>query len=155
VRRVFLSRKSLSFFAIILAFLLLFLPVNAVEISVDGESHFYPLGSTIEISYIHSVERSTVVEVLVANDSGFYAVEMRWKDFGAGLPEDIQNLTDGFYVKRTNDYLGRDFKYWFIPINRANVTVDGSPVLSSPRHETIVDFRVRRVPLIVKLIGRW
>ena len=152
-----MSRKALSFFAVILVFLLPFLPVKAVEITVDGESHVYPPGSTIEISYIHSVERSTVIEVLVANDSGFYAVEMKWKDFGAGLPEDIQNLTDGFYVKKTRDYLGREFRYWFIPINHANITVDGSPVIvnSDGGRQIAVDFRIKRVPLIMKLIGRW
>ncbi|CAD5243822.1 DUF1850 domain-containing protein [Thermococcus camini] len=152
-----MSRKTLSFFAVVLTFFLLFLPVKAVEITVDGESHIYPLGSTIEISYVHSVERSPVVEVLVANDTGFYAVEMRWKDFGAGLPEDIQNLTDGFYVKKTRDYLGREFRYWFIPINHANITVDGSPVIvnSDGGRRIIVDFCIKRVPLIMKLIGRW
>ncbi|WP_148882560.1 DUF1850 domain-containing protein [Thermococcus aciditolerans] len=152
-----MSRKTLSFFAVILVFLLPFLPVKAVEITVDGESYVYPLGSAIEISYIHSVERSQVVEVLVANDSGFYAVEMKWKDFGAGLPEDIQNLTDGFYVKKTRDYLGKEFRYWFIPINHANITVDGSPVIvdSDGGRQVVVDFRIKRVPLIMKLIGRW
>ncbi|WP_297457946.1 DUF1850 domain-containing protein [Thermococcus sp.] len=131
--------------------------MKAIEVDLDGRSYVYPIGSRIEIDYIHSVERSPVVEILVANESGFYAVEMRWMDFGAGLPEDVQNLTDGFYVKRTRDYLGREFSYWFIPINHANVTVDGKPVLldSNGGRKVVVRFRVRRVPLASLMIGRW
>ncbi|ASJ08805.1 hypothetical protein A3L11_06025 [Thermococcus siculi] len=152
-----MSRKTLSFFVVSILLLVLFIPVEAVEIDFDGYSHLYPPGSRIEISYIHSVERSTVIEVLVANESGFYSVEMRWMDFGAGLPEDIENLTGGFYVKRTHDYLGRGFSYWFIPLNHANVTVNGSPLLvdSDGGRSVVVNFRLRRVPLVMRLIGRW
>ncbi|NJD99135.1 DUF1850 domain-containing protein [Thermococcus sp. LS1] len=115
----------------------------------------YPLGSKIEITYVHSVERSTVVEVLVANESGFYAVEMKWKDFGAGLPEDIQGMEGDYYVKHVSDYLGRSFSYWFIPINHVNITVNGSPVLNNPEHELLVDFEIKRVPFVLILIRRW
>ncbi|WP_199920005.1 DUF1850 domain-containing protein [Thermococcus piezophilus] len=149
-----MSRRTLSFFVIAM-FIILFLPVKAVEISFDGGVHFYPPGSTIEITYIHSVERSTVVEVLVANTSGFYAVEMKWKDFGAGLPEDIQGTVGDYYVKHVSDYLGEDFSYWFIPLNHVNITVNGSPVLNSPEKALLVNFRIKRVPLILTLIGRW
>ncbi|AFL94605.1 hypothetical protein CL1_0394 [Thermococcus cleftensis] len=151
-----MSRKALSFLIITVALVLL-LPVNAVEISFNGRSYTYSPGSTIEIEYVHSVERSEVVEIITANGTGFYVVEMRWKDFGAGLPEDVQNLTDGFYVKRTRDYLGRSFTYWFIPINHANVTVNGSPVLvdSDGGKKVVVNFQIKRVPLVMRLIGRW
>ncbi len=69
----------------------------------------------ITIFYIHSVERSEIYEGLKVNRTGIYAVEMKWKDFGAGLPEDIQYMENGYYVKKINIYLGKSLDFWFIP----------------------------------------
>ncbi|WP_297474576.1 DUF1850 domain-containing protein [Thermococcus sp.] len=149
-----MSRKILSF--LIIGFIIaLFFPVNAVQISYEGRSYLFPTGSEIKIDYIHSVERIEVVEFLIGNSSGFYAVGMEWGDFGAGLPEDIQGEKDGNYYKHCDDYLGRDFQYWFIPINHVNITVNNVTVLRSPSKPLLVNFRVKKVPLVVMMIRRW
>ncbi len=149
-----MSRKILSFLVIGFLIVLLF-PVSAVQVSYGGKAYIFPAGSKIKINYIHSVERIEVVEVLVGNSSGFYAIGMEWGDFGAGLPEDIQGEKNGNYYKHCNDYLGKNFQYWFIPMNNVNITVDNVAVLRSPKRPLLVNFSIKRVPLIVMIIGRW
>jgi len=150
---VALGRKILSFLVIIFL-VILFFPVNAVQVSYGGEDYVFPAGSEIKIDYIHSVERIEVVEFLIGNSSGFYAVGMEWGDFGAGLPEDIQGEMNGNYYKHCKDYLGRDFQYWFIPINHVNITVDNVTILRNPDKPLLVNFRIKRVPLIFVMIRR-
>jgi len=142
---------------ILFAFLLLFpllIPVHVLVVSDGHSSRVYYLGDvTVEIDYIHSVGRSEIREVLEANSSGLYAKEMWWKDFGAGLPEDIQYMEDGFYVKKINIPLGKSLDFWFIPINRAKIKVNGETVFA-PKIETLMKFRVKRCLLIETLVGR-
>jgi hypothetical protein len=142
---------------LLFAFLLIFLmltPVHVLVVSDGHSSRVYHLGDVkVEIDYIHSVERSEIKEVLEANSSGLYAKEMWWKDFGAGLPEDIQYMEDGFYVKRINIPLGKNLDFWFIPINRAEIKVNGETVFA-PKIETLVKFKVKRCLLMEILIGR-
>ncbi|ASJ06682.1 hypothetical protein A3L08_04785 [Thermococcus pacificus] len=130
-------------------------PTHALVISDGHSSRVYPLVGDVmvEIDYIHSVERSEIREVLEANSSGLYAKEMWWKDFGAGLPEDIQYMEDGFYVKKTNIPLGRSLDFWFIPLNKAEIKVNGETVFA-PREETLMRFRVKRCILVETLLGR-
>lgn len=132
----------------------LLVPSYALVISDGHSSRVYRLGDVrVEIDYVHSVERSEVREVLEANSSGLYAREMWWKDFGAGLPEDIQYMQDGFYVKRIDIPLGKSLDFWFIPLNHAKIKVNGKLAFSI-KEETLVKFRVKRCMLFETLIGR-
>ncbi|WP_204247197.1 DUF1850 domain-containing protein [Thermococcus celer] len=129
-------------------------PVNVLIVSDGNSSHDYILGEkNITIFYIHSVERSEIYEGLKVNRTGIYAVEMKWKDFGAGLPEDIQYMENGYYVKKINIYLGKSLDFWFIPLNRAQISVDGS-IIFAPKTETLMKFEVKRCLLIQALLGR-
>ncbi|EEB74022.1 DUF1850 domain-containing protein [Thermococcus sp. AM4] len=146
--------KKFLFFFVLAIIPIFLLPVNCLVISDGTHERVYSLGvHNVTIRYIHSVERSTVIEVLQVNSSGIYAREMWWKDFGAGLPEDIQFMKDGFYVKRIDIPLGKSLDFWFIPLNRARIYVDGHLVLQ-PKSEALVHFRVERCMLIQKVVGR-
>ncbi|BAD85125.1 hypothetical protein TK0936 [Thermococcus kodakarensis KOD1] len=148
-------RKSFLFLAFFLILLVSSVAERGVLVITDGkEEMVYPLGEhEITIEYIHSVERSEVVETLKVNSSGIYAIGMKWKDFGAGLPEDFQEWNGSWYEKRINIYLGKSLDYWFIPLNRANITVDGLPAFA-PRSDTLIEFRVESCPLLLIKIGR-
>ena len=129
-------------------------PINALVISDGNHSYVALLGEKeVWINYIHSVQRSEITEILKANKSGFYVTEMRWKDFGAGLPEDIQYTENGYYVKRVNIPLGKDFSFWFIQLNQANISVNNESILT-PTTETLVNFEVKRCPLLLAIIRR-
>lgn len=129
-------------------------PVNCFVVSDGLHEKVYSAGShNVTIKYIHSVERSTVIEVLHVNSSGIYAKEMWWKDFGAGLPEDIQFMKNGFYVKKINIPLGKSLDFWFLPLNRAKIYVDGH-LEFKPSSDTLIHFQVKKCMLIQKIVGR-
>jgi len=149
-----LKKLFLFFILIVPLFVVIFYPVPSLSIS-DGNSSFrftlHGDGINITIFYIHSVERSPVYEVLRVNKTGIYAIEMRWKDFGAGLPEDFQYIDDhGFYVKKINIYLGKTLQYWFIPENNAKIIV-GDKVVFAPDKDTLITFKVEDTVLIKTL----
>ncbi len=127
-----------------------FSPVEKLTISDGSSTHTFLLnddGINITIFYIHSVEKSPIYEVLKANASGIYAIEMRWQDFGAGLPEDFQYVKDGFYVKKIDVYLGKSLNYWFIPQNHAKIWVNGV-LIFTPQKEGLIKFDVEESMLI-------
>jgi hypothetical protein len=138
-------------------FLLLFLlalPVKSLVISQGTESWSFPLGNRwLKIEYNHSVEHSEVIEIIQVNSSGMFVREMLWSDFGAGLPEDIQGLRDGYYYKKIDQPLGMSLDYWFIPFNRPEIVVDNSTVIR-PRTPGLVHFTVKTCPLILTIVGR-
>nr|WP_209477679.1 DUF1850 domain-containing protein [Thermococcus stetteri] len=148
-------RKSFLFLAFFLILLVFSVADRSVLVITDGKAEkVYPLGEhEITIEYIHSVERSEVVETLEVNRSGIYATGMKWKDFGAGLPEDFQEWNGSWYEKKINIYLGKSLDYWFIPLNQANITVDGSRAFA-PRSDTLIKFRVKSCPILLITIGR-
>ncbi|RKX47102.1 MAG: DUF1850 domain-containing protein, partial [Thermotogae bacterium] len=76
-----------------------------------------------------------------------------WKDFGAGLPEDIQYSENGYYVKKVNIPLGKSLSFWFIPPNHAKISVNEEVILS-PTKETLVNFNVKKCPLILAIVRR-
>ncbi len=143
-------KKFFLFLVFLLLLLISLLPWKSVLVITDGNvEKIYPLGEhEITIEYIHSVERSKVIETLKVNESGIYATGMKWKDFGAGLPEDFQVLNGSWYEKRINIYLGKELDYWFIPLNHANITVDGS-LTFAPREDTLIKFRVESCSILL------
>ncbi|HIH73046.1 MAG TPA: DUF1850 domain-containing protein [Thermococcaceae archaeon] len=138
----------LPFFAILL------FPVDVLIISDGTHSYVGLLGEKdVEITYIHSVQRSEVIEELKVNKTGIYAIGMLWKDFGAGLPEDVQYSESGYYVKKVNIPLGKSLSFWFIPLNHAKIIVNKDVVLSITK-EALVNFNVKKCPLILAIMGR-
>jgi len=146
-------RSLKSSFLIFFAFLIFSLiPSHALIVSDGYSSRVYRLGDAkIEIDYIHSVARSEVREVLEVNSSGIYAKEMWWKDVGAGLPEGFKYIKDGFYVKKINIPLGKSLNFWFIPLNKAEIKVNGE-IVFAPKEKTLIKFRVKRCILLEILI---
>lgn len=100
----------------------------------------------VAVKYIHSVQRGEVVEVLRVNSSGLYLERVLWRDFGAGLPEDVQYIGNNYYVKEVGAFLGRELEFWFIPLNNAEVFVNGEPLLSLKR-EALIKFEVKECSL--------
>lgn len=62
-------------------------------------------GERFEVSYIHSVERSPVIEIFEIRSDGIYTMESHTESFGAGMPyegDDVE-LADGkFIIKNIN-----------------------------------------------------
>lgn len=52
-----------------------------------------PNGTRFEIDFIHSVNRSPVIDVFEARDGTIYAVETRYYSFGAGMPTEADQPT--------------------------------------------------------------
>ncbi len=144
-------KKLFYFFIVLIPILAIILyPTNVLVISDGNTSHTFIIGGdglNVTIYYIHSVERSPVYEMLKVNGSGIYVVEMKWQDFGAGLPEDIQKLQNGYYVKYVDIYIGKNFSYWFIPLNHAHIWVNGVLVYA-PHSDTLIHFNVERTVLV-------
>ncbi|MCD6189086.1 MAG: DUF1850 domain-containing protein [Thermococcus sp.] len=142
-------------FLFLLPFLIILLfPVNVLVISDGAHSYVGLLGEKeIKIAYIHSVQRSEIIEELKVNKTGLYGIGMWWKDFGAGLPEDIQYSENGYYVKKVNIPLGKSLSFWFIPLNHAKISVNEEVILS-PTKETLVNFNVKKCPLILAIVRR-
>jgi len=139
---------------LLLLLLLLLFPVRSLVISQGDNSQVFILGDRwLRIEYNHSVEHSEVIEVIEVNSSGMFVREMMWRDFGAGLPEDIQGIKNGYYYKVIDQPLGRSLDYWFIPFNRPRIIVDNRTVIR-PRTPGLVHFMVKSCPLVLILMGR-
>ncbi|NJE54913.1 DUF1850 domain-containing protein [Thermococcus sp. 21S9] len=146
-------KRTLFFFAIILLATAVF-PVNSLVITTKSSSYVYHLGEVwLRIEYNHSVEHSEVIEVIEVNSSGMFVRKMLWKDFGAGLPEDIQGREGDYYYKVIDQPLGKSLDYWFIPFNRPQIIVNNESVIRPPT-PGLVHFRVEKCPLILTAIGR-
>jgi len=146
-----LKKALLVFFILVMLF---FVPVNSLVIEDRERSYATPLGEVwLRIEYNHSVEHSEVIEIIEVNSSGMFVRKMLWKDFGAGLPEDIQGREGDYYYKLVDQPLGKSLDYWFIPFNRARIIVNNRTVLT-PRGPELVHFRVKTCPLLLVIIGR-
>ncbi|MFN3804481.1 MAG: hypothetical protein ACK4SY_05455 [Pyrobaculum sp.] len=84
--------------AVVAIIMSLFFPVSYVEISIDGVERVYPPGVNFTITYIHSIEKTAVVERYIATAGGIYL--------------------DGRL------HVGRRIHYYFIPANRAAVVLE-------------------------------
>ena len=144
-------RKALFLFILLL---LMGFPLKSLVISQSGHSQVFILGDKwLRIQYNHSVEHSEVIEIIEANRRGMFVREMLWGDFGAGLPEDIQGLKDGYYYKKIDQPLGDSLDYWFIPFNRPEIIVDNETVIV-PRTPGLVHLKIKTCPVILVLIRR-
>ncbi len=107
----------------------------------------------ITVNYVHSVSLTRVIDVYIINNSGIFAVQEKWQQFDAGQPIEA-NVEDGFFVKNMHMYLGKEWEYWFIPLNNATIKLNGKIVFSNPNKEGILEFKLRKIPAIM-LTFRW
>jgi len=146
-------KRAFFFFAILLLIAAVF-PVNSLVIKTQSGSYVYRLGDVwLRVEYNHSVEHSEVIEVIEVNSSGMFVKKMLWKDFGAGLPEDIQGREGDYYYKVIDQPLGKSLDYWFIPFNRARIIVNNESIIRPPT-PGLVHFRVEMCPIILIALGR-
>jgi len=144
-----LLKKILLFLLILLLF-----PINILEVNFNNAVKYFPYLNElpITIKYNHSVERGEVIEILEVNKRGIYVLEMRWQNFGAGLPEDFTSIEDDYYVKRPNEYLGKSLTYWLTPLNNAEIKVRDRTLLYHPNFEVKISFTLKTMPLIEFLL---
>ncbi|WP_456394580.1 DUF1850 domain-containing protein [Thermococcus sp.] len=149
-------KKFFLFLLLLLLVASMIFPVKTVGIKFDGKECYYPLSSTqtLDVDYTHSVSLTKVVDVYRITDQGIYAIQEKWQEFLAGQPTDVQYRSGDFYVKDMNMYLGRSWEYWFIPLNKATLKINGRTVFIQPPEEGILRINVGRTPLILMLIRR-
>ena len=102
---------------------------------------------TAVVGYVHSVEQTWVEERYAIDHGGLRLTRMRWQSAGAGLPDEYDSYADGYYVKELDIDVGRVLDYWFLPLNRTEISIDGAVVFRGPDVPSRVVVRVRRVPL--------
>ncbi|MEB3779663.1 MAG: DUF1850 domain-containing protein [Desulfurococcales archaeon] len=93
----------------------------------------YKLNDSIILSFIHSVHKTPQIEILKANNKGFYLEEVRFKEYGAGVPVSPEELgggvmieTRGFIVYRSiNEYLGKEIMLDLKNAMNMSVRIDG------------------------------
>jgi len=92
-----------------------------------------PLKGEVEMTleYVHSVERTTVIEVFKIRNDGIYLEKFLWQSFGSGLPSEPINtklsITEvkGFYcIDNIGKNLGFEITAWFIPENMCKVRIN-------------------------------
>jgi len=137
-----------------LSLILFFFPINILEVNFNNTVKYFPYLNElpITIKYNHSVERGEVIEILEVKKKGIYVLEMRWQNFGAGLPDDFTSIEDDHYVKRPNEYLGKSLTYWLTPLNNAEIKVNNSTLLYHPNSEVKISFTLKTMPLIEFLL---
>ena len=120
----------------------------------EGYRTWVPISrtATLEVEYIHSVERVPVWDIIAVDDDGFYAKWSLLPDFGAGLPAQasvevatIAETGTMYKVVVTGQRRFDHLTYLMIPLNRYHFYVDGKLVLA-PEVKTTgrVDIWVRR-----------
>ena len=143
-------KKLFLFFILVILSATLY-PLDVLVVEFNGKSCYLILDHnfTLSVEYIHSVSHTKVVDVYMVDDTGIRAVEERWQQFDAGQPLDVQCVRDGFFIKKLNVSLGKSWQYWFIPLNRAKVLVDGNIVFVQPAEEGVLKLEVKQIPVIL------
>ena len=145
-----MKKKGFIFlFLVFLVLLILFYPIDVLRLNFNEKTVFYtPILSNlnVEVCYTHSVSLTKVVDCYAINNSGIFAVKTKWQDFEAGQPLDGY-IENSFFVKDLNSYLGKNWEYWFIPLNNVSVKINGKNVFSNPKDEGILMFEVSKTPL--------
>jgi hypothetical protein len=141
---------------LVLLVTVLCLPIQVVEVAADSSIRVWHVcvgdGAGVLVRYVHSVERTWVEEHYRAGMDGLHLTMARWQSFGAGLPAEYHFFADGFYVREMDVAVGRVLDYWFLPLNEAEVWVDGNVVFSAPDTPSRVTVRVRLVLLAAWLV---
>lgn len=131
-------------------------PLNTLVIETVEGTHWCPFPGTLQftVSYTHSVSLTNVQDTYRVMGKGFYAIKEKWQSFLAGQPIDFQKIEGKYYVKEINVFLGREWRYWFIPVNDVTIKVKDKVIVSHLRKEGIVTFKIIKMPLIFTIFRR-
>ena len=129
---------------------MLLLPVKVLNVQTDRSCKFLLGKADLEVSYIHSVSRTEVVDIYTVNGSGIYAREQLWQQFDAGQPDSYDRIENGFFVKELRMHFTA-VDYGFIPLNNATVKVDGNTVFANV---TKLHFEVESLPLAAFVVNK-
>ena len=136
--------------------LVLCIPVWVLEVEADASRvapRIWLRGEVgLTVGYVHSVERTWVEESYSADRHGLRLVRMRWQGAGAGLPDTYDTFAGGFYVRELDVDIGNVLDYWFLPLNRIELSIRDTVVLRGPEQPSRVAVRVHRVPAVVVLL---
>lgn len=140
----------------LLPLLALCIPVWVMEVEADGSRAAPRVWLRDEVSltvgYVHSVERTWVEESYSADSQGLRLVRMKWQGSGAGLPDTYDTFAGGFYVRELDVDIGNELDYWFLPLNRVELSIRGIVVFQGPERPSRVAVRVHRVPAVVVVL---
>lgn len=116
-----------------------FIKLPIVVISYENHVLYEkPLKGEIEITlkYVHSVERTAIIEVFKIRSDGIYLEKFLWQSFGSGLPSEPINTklsiteVEGFYcINNIGKNLGFEVTAWFISENMCEVKVNDGYVI--------------------------
>lgn len=109
IRNAFLYLICLFILVALAILVLLNRPLKIVIEDMNTEEELFIQdvedGERFEVNYIHSVERSPVIEIFEVRGRDIYTMESHTESFGAGMPyegDDVE-LTDGkFIIKNIN-----------------------------------------------------
>jgi len=139
-----------------LLLLALCLPVWVLEISAGASPPAQRMrlrdDVSVVVGYVHSVELTWIEETYAVDTDGLRLTRMRWQSSGAGLPDEYDSYAEGFYVRELDIDVGRVLDYWFIPLNRVEISVDGAVVFRGPDLPSRVVVRVLRVPVALSIL---
>ncbi|MBC7332470.1 MAG: DUF1850 domain-containing protein [Synergistetes bacterium] len=116
-------------------------------------SLFFNSNIILSIEYIHSVSLTKVIDKFKINEKGIWAIESKWQQFDAGQPIDFNRLEGKFFVKDMNLFLGKEWSYWFIPINKASIKLGKKVIFKDIEVEGKVVFGIKRKPLLLALFN--
>lgn len=164
-KRVSKFQKILNVKLLILALVisLALLPIKLLEVKTEEGTYLCSLFCNSDVilvlTYIHSVSLTKVIDKFRITRDGIWAIESRWQQFDAGQPIDFNRTENGFFVKEMNLFLGKEWTYWFIPLNKVSIKLNEKYIVKNMEKEGKVRFNLRRMPLILTLLSwegvRW
>ncbi|MEB3825795.1 MAG: DUF1850 domain-containing protein [Desulfurococcales archaeon] len=112
---------------------------------------------TANLSFIHSVHKTPIYDILEVNSTGFYGVEHWTMEFGAGEPDTaedagasswIYNESTGFYIFRgMHRPLGKTL---YLPLD---VSINMSITFYTGDHKLVFNDRICSRMLVLEVIG--
>ena len=116
---------------------------------------------TVILRYIHSVEKTPIVEVYSIKSDGIYLEKFLWQSFGAGLPlepiSDNALITEiqGFYcMSNIHKKLGSNLIAWYIPENECKVQINDKSIIDI-NDEGLLEIRLVYTSLVEFLLKQF
>ncbi|MEM4698204.1 MAG: DUF1850 domain-containing protein [Acidilobaceae archaeon] len=145
------------FFIIALVLLVPIVPI--LEVRVDSVQRLILLTpATIKLSYIHSVEKTTILEVLEAKRDCIVISKIKWAGYGAGMPSSILDINlevrvdNTYYIAEVNKCLGNEVKISLGNMWNATLKINETNI-----NGNFVELRLKRLSLAaltIKILGK-
>ncbi len=145
-----------NLYLIIVIVLVSILPLHTLVIETQEGTHWCPFPKELKVtvSYTHSVSLTQVEDTYRVTGKGFFIIKEKWQSFLAGQPTDFQKIEGKYYVRESNEFLGKEWRYWFIPVNNVTITVNDKPIVSHMKKEGLVIFKIIKMPLFLTIFRR-